>query len=209
MRTLLRTVSTTQAQKLAQHSLAIIGVMAFGYCLAVFLDANFYQTRVARKFAIASDLRVRKGADATHFAAKTKADLPENGALIGRLEIPRIGVSVIVVEGSDDGNLRRAVGHIPGTALPEEPGNVGIAGHRDTFFRPLRSAQRGDNVTLSTLEGTYRYRVVSTKVVAPEDIQVLRPTGHDSLTLITCFPFYYVGPASKRFIVQAERVPRT
>ncbi len=209
MRTLLRTVPTPRAQKLVQHSLAIIGVLALGYCLAVFLDAKLYQTRVAREFAIASDLRVRKGADATHATSKSKAELPENGAPIGRLEIPRIGVSVIVVEGADAGNLRRAVGHIPGTALPEEPGNVGIAGHRDTFFRPLRSAQRGDNVTLSTLEGTYRYRVVSTEVVPPEDIRVLRPTGHDSLTLITCFPFYYVGPAPKRFIVRAERVPTT
>ena len=132
---------------------------------------------------------------------------PENGGVVGRLEIARLGVSVMVVEGVDDSDLKRAVGHIPGTALPGEPGNVGIAGHRDTFFRPLRSIQRDDTITLSTLQGTYRYRVVSTKVVRPEDIQVLYPTGRDSLTLVTCFPFYYVGSAPKRFIVRAERTP--
>jgi len=111
----------------------------------------------------------------------------------------------VVVEGADASNLRRAVGHVRGTALPEESGNVRIAGHRDTFFRPLHAVQLDDKITLSTLQGTYRYQVVSTMVVQPEDIQVLRPAGHDSLTLITCFPFYYIGPAPKRFIVRAER----
>jgi sortase A len=131
---------------------------------------------------------------------------PENGGVVGRLEIPRIGVSVMVVEGADDNDLKRAVGHIPGTALPGEPGNVGIAGHRDTFFRPLRSIQRDDTITLRTLQGAYRYRVVSTNVVRPEDIEVLYPTGRDCLTLVTCFPFDYVGSAPKRFIVRAERM---
>ncbi len=132
---------------------------------------------------------------------------PDKHGVVGRLEIPRLGVSVMVVEGVDDSDLKRAVGHIPGTALPGEPGNVGIAGHRDTFFRPLRSIQRDDTITVSTLQGAYRYRVVSTNVVRPEDIQVLYPTGRDSLTLVTCFPFEYVGSAPKRFIVRAERAP--
>ena len=131
---------------------------------------------------------------------------PGKGGIVGRLEIPRIGLSVMVVEGVEDGDLKHAAGHIPGTALPGEPGNVGIAGHRDTFFRPLRSIRPNDTITLSTLQGAYRYRVVSTKVVRPEDIQVLYPTGRDTLTLVTCFPFDYVGSAPKRFIVQAHRL---
>ena len=111
----------------------------------------------------------------------------------------------MVVEGAESEDLRRAVGHIPGTAFPGERGNVGIAGHRDTFFRPLRSIQRDDAITVSTLKGAFRYRVVSTKVVSPEDVQVLYPSGQDCLTLVTCFPFDYVGSAPKRFIVRAER----
>ena len=95
----------------------------------------------------------------------------------------------------------------PGTAFPGEPGNVGIAGHRDTFFRLLRSIQRNDAITVSTVRGIYRYRVATTKVVGPEDVQVLYPTGRDVLTLVTCFPFDYVGSAPKRFIVQAYRLP--
>jgi len=113
----------------------------------------------------------------------------------------------MVVEGVDDSDLKRAVGHIPRTALPGDSGNVGIAGHRDTFFRPLRSIERDDTITVRTLHGAYRYRVVSMNVVRPEDIQVLYPTGRASLTLVTCFPFDYIGAAPKRFIVRAERAP--
>jgi sortase A len=132
---------------------------------------------------------------------------PDKHGVVGRLEIARLGVSVMVVEGVDASDLKRAVGHIPGTALPWESGNVGLAGHRDTFFRPLRSIQRDDTITVSTLHGAYRYRVVSTNVVRPEAIQVLYPTGRASLTLVTCFPFDYIGWAPKRFIVRAEREP--
>jgi sortase A len=112
----------------------------------------------------------------------------------------------MVVEGADPGDLKHAVGHITGTSLPGEPGNVGIAGHRDTFFRLLRFTQRGDKIALRTLRGTYRYRVISTTLVQPADVQVLNPIGRDTLTLVTCYPFYYVGPAPERFIVRAERL---
>jgi sortase A len=126
--------------------------------------------------------------------------------LIGRIEIARLGLSVMVVEGDDGKTLRRAAGHVPGTALPGQPGNVGITGHRDTFFRPLRNIQLDDVITLTTLQGEYRYRVVSTEVVSPEDVAVLEPTGGEILTLMTCHPFYFVGAAPNRFIVRAERV---
>jgi sortase A len=128
------------------------------------------------------------------------------GGLIGRIEIPSLGLSVIVEEGVDSRTLRHAAGHIPGTALPGQPGNAGISGHRDTFFRPLRKIRQNDLIVVTTLLGEYRYRVVSTKVVDPSDVKVLDRGGIEVLTLVTCYPFYFVGPAPGRFIVRAERV---
>ncbi|MGA3240184.1 MAG: class D sortase [Bryobacteraceae bacterium] len=191
--------------KLAEYVLTMVGALALGYCLTVFLEAKFYQVRESRDFA--RELRLKEENKAAPVDSIAAVATPDKHGVVGKLEIARLGVSVMVVEGVDASDLKRAVGHIPGTAVPGELGNVGIAGHRDTFFRPLRSIQRDDQITVSTLQGTYRYRVVSTNVVRPEDIQVLYPTGRDSLTLVTCFPFNYVGSAPKRFIVRAERAP--
>jgi sortase A len=129
---------------------------------------------------------------------------PDEGDPLGRLEAPRLGLSVMVAEGVSSRTLRRSAGHIPGTALPGELGNVGIAGHRDTFFRPLKEIRKDDTLTLKTLQGTYRYVVDSTAIVAPDDVKVLDPRDQPTLTLVTCYPFYYVGSAPKRFIVQAH-----
>ena len=126
--------------------------------------------------------------------------------LVGRIVISRLGLSVIVVEGVDKRTLRRAAGHIPGTALPGQPGNIAISAHRDTFFRPLRNIRPEDIIIFTTPLGEYRYRVVSTKVVAPADVTVLSSTGGEILTLITCHPFYFVGSAPNRFVVRAERI---
>jgi sortase A len=112
----------------------------------------------------------------------------------------------MIMEGIDGRTLRHAVGHIPGTPLPGQPGNVALAGHRDTVFRGLRSIHKDDEVTLTTLRGSYRYRVDSTQVVEPEDTEVLDNSVDDILTLVTCYPFYFVGPAPKRFIVRAHRI---
>lgn len=202
MRALLASGRGRRGVQAVQYILTVAGALALGYCLAVFLYAKYYQFREARNFA--REVHLKGAGESSALAAGAAVALPGKGGLVGRLEIPRIGVSVMVVEGADDSQLKRAVGHIPGTALPGEPGNVGIAGHRDTFFRPLRFIHRDDTITLSTLRSEYRYRVVSTQVVGPEDVQVLNPTGRDSLTLVTCFPFYYVGSAPKRFIVRAE-----
>jgi sortase A len=132
---------------------------------------------------------------------------PAPESVIGRLEIPRLNLSVMVREGADEGTLRKAVGHIPGTALPGRIGNVGLAGHRDTFFRPLRNIRKDDTIELQTTEGAYRYVVQSTKIVTPRDVSVLKPEGGQTLTLVTCYPFYYVGSAPRRFIIHAQRVP--
>jgi LPXTG-site transpeptidase (sortase) family protein len=119
------------------------------------------------------------------------------------LEIPKIGVSVMVLEGDGDDILGKAAGHVPTTAFPGGPGNVVIAGHRDTFFRTLRKIRKDDDITFTTTQGTYHYQVGSIEKVAPEDVQVLKPSGHPTLTLITCYPFNYIGPAPRRFVVQA------
>ncbi len=126
--------------------------------------------------------------------------------LIGRLEIPRLHVNAMVREGADESTLRRAVGHIPGTALPGAIGNVALAGHRDTFFRELRDIRKNDSIDLKTEDGTYRYEVKSTKIVSPRDVDVLAASGGETLTLVTCYPFYYIGSAPKRFIVRATQV---
>ena len=127
-------------------------------------------------------------------------------APLGRLQIPSLGLSVIVLEGTDEWTLNRAVGHIEGTALPGEDGNVAIAGHRDGFFRVLRKISKGDRILLTTSNGTYQYCVSDIQIVSPEDIQVLNATSRPTLTLVTCYPFYYVGDAPQRFIVQAQLV---
>lgn len=139
------------------------------------------------------------------FAQPHPLSLVTTGELVGRMEIPRLKISVAVAEGTDAATLRRAAGHILGTSLPGQAGNIGIAGHRDTVFRPLRQARQGDVIVLVTSQGEYRYRVVSTTIVSPTDVGVLKPDGHEILTLVTCYPFFFIGPAPDRFIVRAER----
>jgi sortase A len=129
----------------------------------------------------------------------------DDGALIGRLQIPRLGLSAIVMEGVSARTLRRAVGHVPGTPLPGQPGNVSLSAHRDTFFRGLRKIQPGDLITVSTVSGdVHQYRVAAMRVVSPSDTKILNAYNGPGLNLITCFPFYYVGPSPKRFIVHAD-----
>jgi sortase A len=125
------------------------------------------------------------------------------GSPIGLLKVPRLGISVIVFEGSDQHTLRLGAGHIEHTALPGEPGNLGIAGHRDTFFRSLKDIRRNDRITITTPLGSFEYRVQFTQIVKPTDTSVLAPSSMVSLTLVTCYPFYFVGSAPERFIVRA------
>jgi sortase A len=127
-------------------------------------------------------------------------------AIVGRIELPRLGVRAMVREGVDERTLRRAVGHIPATALPGQDGNIGLAGHRDSFFRQLRNVHTNDRIALRTLNGEYDYVVDSITVVMPDDMQVLAPTAGNVLTLVTCYPFNYVGHAPRRYIVRARQV---
>jgi sortase A len=169
--------------------------LALAWCAFVLVATWMFQREQRRQFE--SLLADRASATSLPPAAR---------GVIGLLDIPRLGLSVMVVEGAGTSSLRRAAGHIPGTALPGEPGNVGISAHRDTFFRPLRNIRQNDVITVSTLLGEYRYRVVSTRIVNPSDVEVLDPTDTQILTLVTCYPFYFVGSAPDRFIVRAERV---
>jgi sortase A len=174
--------------------IALIGVTAMmvGYVGYAWLSAHYTQ---ARGYALINRPK-----------AQVERLAPVEGSLLGQIEIPRIGLSSIILEGTEASTLRRAVGHIPGTALPGQPGNLCIAGHRDTFFRPLRRVKSGDEVVVKTPTGTALYRVQSAQVVRPEDAQVLDNTPVDVVTLVTCYPFHFIGTAPKRFVVRAVRI---
>jgi sortase A len=140
-------------------------------------------------------------------ATRTSGTLGTIGTLVGRIEIPRLKLTAVAREGDDDRTLDLAVGHLPGTAYPGEAGNAAFAAHRDTFFRPLRHVREGDVIVVTTRRGAFRYLVTSTRVVKPDDVSVLQNTGGPTLTLVTCYPFNYIGSAPYRFIVQAAELP--
>jgi sortase A len=167
------------------------GLLALAYAAYVVTEAKTFQTIELRRFE-----RARQ-------TAAAEPPLVEGGP-IGEIRIPRLGLAAMVLQGDSDEVLRLAVGHLAETALPGDSGNVVLAGHRDTFFRPLKRVQVGDVITLNTRGGAFTYLVESTSVVPPTDLQVLRPTGRRTLTLITCFPFAYIGSAPDRFIVRAS-----
>ncbi|MGD8441213.1 MAG: class D sortase [Holophagae bacterium] len=124
------------------------------------------------------------------------------------LRIPVLELEVAVLEGTSELALNRGLGHISGTPLPGADGNVGIAGHRDGYFRGLKDIAIGDVIELETLDGLLRYVITETIIVDPSDVWVLAPTERPTLTLVTCYPFYFVGSAPERFIVHAELVNR-
>jgi sortase A len=141
-----------------------------------------------------------------------------HGAILGRVSVPRLGISAMVRQGVDAETLSKAVGHVPSTALPGERGNFSIAAHRDTLFRALRGVRIGDRVDFQSTTGTFAYRVIATQIVRPSDVSVLRSDGGPAflgqvserpaklLTMITCYPFNYIGSAPERFIVQAKEI---
>jgi sortase A len=126
--------------------------------------------------------------------------------IVGRIEIPRVGVSAVILQGVDDATIRRAVGHFPETPMPDQPGNMALAAHRTTDFHGLRDIRPGDLVSIVSPKGTFQYEVERTWVVLPEDVSVLDPSREKVLTLVTCFPFDYRGSAPERFIVRARSV---
>jgi sortase A len=212
VKVIVRKDALRQILKWSQRALFACGVLLIGYCAFALTDAWLFQRRAARELdRLQRDRRAASlGAAQPVSVTLPKAVPAAEGSLIGRIEIPRLALSVVVVEGVDRISLRRAVGHIPGTALPGEDGNVGLAGHRDTFFRQLKDVKIDDEIQVSTLTGNFKYRVVSLKIVDPENVGVLAPSAENVLTLVTCYPFYFVGPAPKRWIVRARQVsPQT
>lgn len=185
-------------------SLACIfsGAIALALCVYLWADAQVYQMLQNRRLDSAIALGVQPARLGSSDSVTTYT-MP--GSAIGRLEVRRLGLSVIVLEGDDPKALRRGVGRVPGSAKPGEPGNLAIAGHRDTFFRVLRDIRRDDVVRLTTPSGSFLYRVQSVQVVAPTQTEVLGSTARRTLTLITCYPFTYVGHAPNRFVVTAEQ----
>ncbi len=132
--------------------------------------------------------------------------MPKPRDVIGWLDVPRLSISTAVLEGDDALALRLGAGHIPGTPLPGASGNVGIAAHRDSVFRPLKGIQPRDRILVRTAQGEWEYAVESTRIVPPSDVSVLANSSEPELTLVTCYPFRYVGPAPLRFIVRARRI---
>jgi sortase A len=186
--------------------LLILGaVVCLGWCVFVVARTWRYQSRATA---------TTSSAPATSMpAVETPVETPAGpsalpiGEPMGRIEVPRLHVSAAVANGDDDGTLTVAIGHLPDTPFPWEAGNSALAGHRDTFFRQLRNIRVGDDMRVATPYGDFTYQVSRTLIVTPDDLSVLEPTPEPTLTLITCYPFSYVGHAPKRFIVQAVRVP--
>jgi sortase A len=197
-----------QILKWSQRVLFACAIVLLGYCGLSLTSSWLFQRRASQN--LDRQLRDRRIAGALRpqpaSVAAPRSPEPATGSLIGRIEITRLRLSVMVVEGVDKANLRRAVGHIPGTALPGEAGNVGLAAHRDTYFRRLKDVKIGDRIQLATLKGIFKYEVVSLRVVEQDNIEVLAPSGENVVTLVTCYPFYFVGPAPKRWIVRARQV---
>jgi sortase A len=191
----------TLIQKLlrwGQRLLFLTGILVLAFVGFSMLDASLYQASAKR--TLENQIHLEKEPHETQPRAAIRP-----GDILGRLDIPRLGLSVAVLQGTSSRMLRLGAGHIEGTALPGESGNSGIAAHRDTFFRGLRDIHKADEIQFQTSTGLSHYAVDWARVVAPDDLSVLAPSAESALTLVTCYPFYLVGPAPKRFVVRAHK----
>lgn len=180
-----------QVWKAMQWFLWTFGLLSIGYWFQLGLRARWSQAEGARELE-------RPGVSTAS---------PSTGDVVGRLEIPRLNLSAIVFEGADQDVLERGAGHLPGSALPGNRGNAVLAAHRDTFFRPLRGIRVGDVIKVRRQSKDNVYVVQSARVVEPDEVDVLRSTAEPALTLITCYPFRFIGPAPERFVVRAVLAP--
>jgi sortase A len=199
-------MTTSEAQKSVTYGglflrctrmlLFLSGALAISYVGVTLLHAKLYQK--------AADITLEKeiSAQQQHRVTLSAAVVSQSGVL-GRIEIPRLGMTIAILEGTSAQTLRLGVGHIKGTTLPGGQGNSAIAGHRDTFFRPLKDIRANDEIRIQTVSGISRYQVDWVRVVAPEDTEILGPASRPSITLITCYPFHLIGAAPQRFVVHA------
>lgn len=177
-----------------------MGCLALGYCAFLWGRAQYDQAE--GKWALEHTLP----GDPMTAGPSRRPPYSAEGSLVGRIDIPRLNLSVVVFEGTSEETLARGVGHLPGSAGPGERGNLVLAGHRDTFFRELRNIRQGDEVNIKGPQGEFEYQVESTAIVEPDQTEVLKPSNGATLTLITCYPFRYIGNAPQRFIVRATKV---
>jgi sortase A len=192
-----------------QYLFLALGFVLVGYCAIAVSAAARYQVWARTQLGegrFEPRNAPTKAGDAEAISEQVRLLPDRESSLVGRLDIPSVHISVMVAEGTSSRVLRLAVGHVPGTALPGESGNVVLAAHRDTFFRRLGELKSGDLIRLSVPGKQYVYRVRFTDIVDPHETWVLDPAPGHSLTLITCYPFYFVGPAPKRFVIRARRI---
>jgi len=189
-----------------QYIFLALGLLALGFCAKPLTQAWRYQRWARQQMENQMSHRETTLGSAADQEKKTSSEGLHQMSPIGRLEIPRVHISAMVAEGTSPRVLSRAVGHAVGTALPGQKGNVTLAAHRDTFFRHLGDVRSGDIIELEEPGHEYRYQVRFTAVVGPQETWVLEPTGKETLTLLTCYPFHFVGPAPDRFVIRARRV---
>lgn len=207
-------IPATTPRKLVQYFFLAVAIACLGVYSYAYVERALYQTQASREF----DRTLERGAAVAASAAKiapagrlsrklvSASSLPFRAAVIGRLSVPRLHLCAMVREGVGWDTLQLAVGHIPATALPGQSGNVGVAGHRDTFFRGLKDLMPQDEIQFATANGDFKYEVESSVIVEPDDVAVLGQSSENVLTLVTCYPFSYIGPAPKRFVVRARQV---
>jgi sortase A len=201
-----------------ERTLYVAAVLLLGIWSAVTIEARLYgyfqEQRLARLIETEQSTPVpaTPAPPALRFVPAEPAPAPAPAPeapltdLVGRIEIPRLNLRAIIAEGIDARTLRHAVGHLPGTAMPGQQGNMVLAGHRDTFFRALKNIRAEDIVRITTPRGRFEYIVEATAVVEPTRTDVLDATPEPSVTLVTCYPFYLVGDAPDRFVVRARLI---
>ena len=177
------------------------GLLAVGLCLGVWSAVMIIEARRVADMPV-PDAPAATGAVPLAEPAEPFVP-PAAGSWVAKLDAPSVRLSATVLEGTDDATLDRGAGHIEDTPFPGQPGNVGIAGHRDTTFRPVQHLRTGDPLELTTRDGVYRYLITKTFIVDPKDVWVLDPGDQPMVTLVTCYPFTYIGNAPRRYIIQA------
>jgi sortase A len=188
--------------RVAEDFLWVVALASLGFCSVAYGSAAIHQ---ARQRAVLAALRVDAAASGQLASAGQASESKvANDVLLGLIEIPRLDAAAIVEEGVETSTLWKAVGHMPGTALPGERGNAVLAAHRDTYFSGLGDLKVGDLVSFKSPTATYSYRVESTRIVEPDDAGVLSATKEPTLTLVTCYPFHYIGNAPQRYVVTAR-----
>lgn len=198
----------------------IVAVASIGYCSVAYAGAAVHQyrekallkqTRTASDAAAVPSPALAAYAESSGALTLGSTSTSTSSALgygvLGVVEIPRLGISSVVEEGVDSSTLWEAVGHLPGTAMPGQNGNSALAAHRDTYFRGLGDVATGDLIVFRSPTADFRYRVESIKIVEADATDALPESSTPTLSLITCYPFRYVGPAPKRFILMAREEP--